>query len=50
MLPTVIEPLRAEWNDVRAAALVQLAEAERSREHAPGQAGPEVAGRTAEAV
>ena len=31
VLPTVIEPLRAEWSDVRAAVLVQLAEAEQAR-------------------
>ncbi|NLB13274.1 MAG: class I SAM-dependent DNA methyltransferase, partial [Gammaproteobacteria bacterium] len=32
VLPTVIEPLRAEWSDAKAAALVQLAEAEQARE------------------
>ncbi|WP_330947856.1 DNA methyltransferase [Thermomonas sp. LB-4] len=32
VLPTVIEPLRKEWSDAKAAALVQLAEAELARE------------------
>jgi len=32
VLPTIIEPLRKEWDDARAAALVQLAEAEQARE------------------
>ncbi|MEJ5209576.1 DNA methyltransferase [Denitratimonas sp. CY0512] len=32
VLPTVIEPLRTEWSDAKAAALVQLAEAEQARE------------------
>ncbi|MCX7564132.1 class I SAM-dependent DNA methyltransferase [Xanthomonadaceae bacterium XH05] len=32
VLPTVIEPLRAEWSDAKAAALVQLDEAEQARE------------------
>ena len=32
VLPTVIEPLRGEWSDAKAAALVQLAEAELARE------------------
>ena len=31
VLPTVIEPLRAEWSDVRGAVMVQLAEAEQAR-------------------
>jgi hypothetical protein len=32
VLPTVIEPLREEWRDVKAAALVQLEEAHEARE------------------
>lgn len=31
VLPTIIEPLRTEWNDVKAAVLVQMAEAEHAR-------------------
>jgi hypothetical protein len=32
VLPTIIEPLRAEWSDAQAAALVQMTAAEQARE------------------